>query len=140
MPAKRPSVIKREGTTAADDQRQQDGEHGAADIGFMRTRQANAFHDQSPNAGNKAPTKRNNEQRLRRAGCETNDAQSGFVRFFRAADQHQTEMNNAGADKDTQRNQIGQKMITQIVPIAPPNIAPNGFRCPPIIPNEPRAA
>ena len=58
---KKTECHQKERPAAADDHRQQDGKHGAADIGFMRTCQADAFHNQSPNAGNEAPAKRDDE-------------------------------------------------------------------------------
>lgn len=58
---KKTKCHQQKGAAAADDYRQQDGKHGAADIGFMRTCQTDAFDNQSPNAGNKAPAKRDDE-------------------------------------------------------------------------------
>ena len=75
---------QQKGTPAADNHWQQNGKHGAADIGFVRTGQADALHNQSPNAGDKTPANRNDEQRLRGASCKTNNAQGGLVGFFRS--------------------------------------------------------
>ena len=92
---------EQEPAAATRDQRQQNREHGFPGRRFMGPGDPDAFRHDAPDAGNRAPAKRNHHERLRGATGETDDAKSSFERPVRSAHQHEAKVQDRRANKKT---------------------------------------
>src|SRR6266487_4247894 len=85
--------------TAANNQWKQHCHDRAAVICLMGASEPDAVEDDFPNGHNKATAERDDEKRIDRSGCEANNAKGCLKRLFGATYNHQTNMENRGANK-----------------------------------------
>lgn len=94
---------------ATNNQWKKDGQHSSARIGFVGARQADAIQDQRPNARDDSAANWNHLEWAGRALRESQNAQCGFKCLVRAANDHQTQMDNRAANKQSQHDENRKK-------------------------------
>ena len=100
---------KNKSATAADDERQKDRQDRFAGRGFMRFGEADAFHHQAPDAGNRPAASRHDHQRISRADRVTEDSQRRLIAPFRPAHQHEAQMHDPRPDEESDREHDRKK-------------------------------
>src|SRR6266853_1615665 len=84
---------------ATNDYRKDHCQDRAASVGLVGAGETDTKEDDFPDSCDKSATNRNDKERVSRAAGEADDAEGGFERLLRAANNHQAEMKDPGGNK-----------------------------------------